>query len=155
MLDGTRYTSKEAYDTAFTAKVGKECAASLASYANNNPPNGPYVNEACNIDTYFLNGTNLESSDPKVYQAKQKEYNDLQCNAAEQSWLSDRKAGAFSWPAGLSCSAKWKCPAENNKVYLDLNSYNTSSCATPPPAPPPPERVCLNWSRGNCRLWSY
>jgi len=156
VLDGTRYTSKDAYDAAFTAKVGKECAASLAAYANNNPPNGPYKNEACDIDTYFLNGSNLESSDPAVYQAKQKEYNDLQCDAAEQAWLSDGKAGAFTWPAGLSCIAKWKCPAENNKVYLDLNSYNTSSCATPPPDPPPPERKCLNWSRrGYCKLWSY
>jgi prepilin-type N-terminal cleavage/methylation domain-containing protein len=151
VLDGTRYTSKDAYDAAFTAKVGKECAASLATYARNNPPNGLYRNEACDINTYFLNGTNLESSDPAVYQAKQKEYNDLQCNAAEQVWLSAGSAGAFTWPAGLSCNAKWKCPAENNKIYLDLNSYKTSSCAAPPPAPTPPADNCtFRLSSGVC-----
>lgn len=154
VLDGTRYTSKDAYDAAFVAKVGKECAATLASYAKNNPPNGPYKNEACDINTYFLNGTNLESSDPAVYQAKQKEYNDLQCDATEQAWLKDGMSGAFTWPTGLSCSAKWKCPRENNKIYLDLSSYNTSSCAAPPPAPaPPPEPPCrIRSSNGICIL---
>lgn len=142
VLEGTRYTSKDAYNAAFTAKVGKECAASLAAYANNNPPNGPYKNEACDIDTYFLNGSNLESSDPAVYQAKQKEYNDLQCDAAEQAWLSDGTAGAFTWPAGLSCIAKWKCPVESNRIFTDINSFNTSSCAAP--------TECVKDKRGRC-----
>jgi len=131
VLDGTRYTSKDAYDAAFTAKVGKQCAAELASYASNNPPNGPYKND-CGIDTYFFNGVNLESSDPTLYESKKLEYNNQQCAAAENSWLKDGKAGQFTWPSGLSCTAKWKCPAENNKVFTDQASYTASSCGTPP-----------------------
>ena len=145
VLDGTRYTSKDAYDAAFTAKVGKQCAAELASYSSNNPPNGRYKNDNCGIDTYFLNGVNLESSDPTLYESKKLEYNNQQCNAAENAWLKDGKPGDFIWPSGLSCTAKWKCPAENNKVFLDKSSYDASSCGTPPkPAcvEPPPRPIC-------------
>jgi len=155
VLDGTRYTSKDAYDAAFTAKVGKECAATLASYANNNPPNGPYKNEACDIDTYFFNGVNLESSDPTLYESKKLEYNNQQCAAAENSWLKDGKAGQFTWPAGLSCTAKWKCPSENNKVFTDQASYTASTCGTPPKPPciePPKEWYCPRFpSRPECQ----
>jgi prepilin-type N-terminal cleavage/methylation domain-containing protein len=153
VLDGTRYTSKDAYDAAFTAKVGLECAKKLKDYEQTRPPNGPYVDAYCDISTYFLNGENLETSDPVIYQAKQKDYNDQQCAAAEQSWLADGNAGAFTWPAGLSCPAKWKCPSENNKIYLDSSSYSTSSCATPPPPPPPPVQTCrIRSSNGICIL---
>ena len=145
ILDGTRYTSKDAYDAAFTAKVGKQCTAELASYSSNNPPNGRYKNDNCGIDTYFLNGVNLESSDSTLYESKKLEYNNQQCAAAENSWLKDGRAGAFTWPSGLSCTAKWKCPPENNKVFLDKSSYDASSCGTPPkPAcvEPPPRPIC-------------
>ena len=132
VLDGTRYTSKEAYDAAFTAKVGKECLAELASYSANNPPNGRYTNQKCDIDTYFLNGKNLETSDPAIYESARLEYNNQQCAAAENAWLSNGVPGPFTWPSGLSCTAKWKCPTENNKVYTDQASYTASSCGTPP-----------------------
>ena len=132
VLDGTRYTSKDAYDGAFTAKVGKQCTTELASYSSNNPPNGRYKNDNCGIDTYFLNGVNLESSDSTLYESKKLEYNNQQCAAAENSWLKDGKAGQFTWLSGLSCTAKWKCPQENNKVFLDKASYDSSACGVPP-----------------------
>ena len=145
VLDGTRYTSKESYDAAFEAKVGKQCIAALASYTDNNPPNGPYKNSECGIDTYFLNGKNLETSDPIIYAQKQLEYNNAQCSAAELTWRNDGKAGAFAPPAGLSCTALWKCPQDEGKVYTDIKSYETSACA----APPPP--TCKRYDRfGRC-----
>ena len=155
VLDGTRYTSKDAYYSAFTDKVGKQCAAELAGYSSNNPPNGPYKNDNCGIDTYFFNGVNLESSDPTLYESKKLEYNNQQCAAAENSWLKDGKAGQFTWPNGLSCTAKWKCPAENNKVFTDQASYTASTCGTPPKPPciePPKEWYCSRApSRPECQ----
>ena len=151
VLDGTRYTSKAAYDTAFTAKVGKECLAELSQYSSSNPPNGRYTNQKCDIDTYFLNGTNLETSDTTIYEAKILEYNKLQCDAAEKSWRNDGQPGAFSWPSGLSCNALWKCPRENNRVFNDSASYQASSCGEPTPPPSDPFKtrktngVCVEW----------
>lgn len=151
VLDGTRYTSKEAYDAAFTAKVGKECIAELLEYTNSKPPNGRYVNEKCDINTYFFNGKNLETSDSVIYEAKVKEYNDQQCSAEEQKWLSSGASNVFTWSSGLNCTAKWKC---NNTIYTDESSYKASSCGAPPPPPPPPTRSCLYWFRGSCLIWS-
>ena len=134
-LDGTRYTTQEAYQAAFTAKVGKACIEKFNAYSTSNPQNGRYTDTECEIDTHFLNGNDLETSDPVIYEAKFLEYNNQQCDAAESKWLEDGKAGAFSWPTGLSCTAKWKCPSENNSVYTDQSSYTASQCGTPPKPP--------------------
>lgn len=150
VLDGTRYTSKDAYDAAFRAKVGKECIAELAAYTSNNPPNGRYTNQKCEIDTYFFNGANLETSDSVIYEAKAREYNEQQCAAAEQQWISSSSNNTFTWPSNLSCTAKWKC---SNTIYTDESSYKASSCGAPPPPPPPPQRSCLYWFRGSCFIW--
>jgi prepilin-type N-terminal cleavage/methylation domain-containing protein len=155
VLDGTRYTSKAAYDAAFTAKVGKECLAELSSYSSSNPPNGRYTNSKCEIDTYFLNGANLETSDPVIYEAKLLEYNQQQCAAAENKWLQASTNGAFSSPSGLNCQVKWKC---NTQIYTDEASYKSSSCAAPPPPqpqPPPTQRVCVLMTRAGCVSWKY
>jgi prepilin-type N-terminal cleavage/methylation domain-containing protein len=134
VLDGTRYTTKEAYDAAFIAKVGKECAAKLSNYANNNPPNGKYTDSACEIDTYFFNGKNLETNDSVIFEAAKSDYNDKQCSASESTWIAGSSSGAFVPPNGLSCTAKWKC---GTTIYTDEPSYNTSTCKAPPPAPTP------------------
>jgi len=150
VLDGTRYTTKEAYEVAFTAKVGKECLAELSRYASNNPPNGRYTNQNCDIDTYFLNGINLETSDSVIYQAKSLEYTQQQCAASEASWISGGGNGAFSPPSGIDCQAKWKCGAQ---IYTDEASYKSSSCGAPPPAPPAPAPTCRIMTRRGCILW--
>jgi len=150
VLDGTRYTSKDAYDATFTAKVGKECLAELSRYASSNPPNGRYTNQNCDIDTYFLNGVNLETSDPVIYQAKSLEYTQQQCAASEASWISSGSNGAFRPPSGIDCQAKWKC---GTQIYTDEASYKSSSCGAPPPPPPAPAPVCRIMTRRGCILW--
>lgn len=140
VLDGTRYTSKDAYDAAFTAKVGKECAAKLSNYATSNPPNGRYSDPSCKVDTYFFNGKNLDTNDAVIYEAARADYNVQQCSAAESTWKSGSSSGAFTPPSGLSCTAKWKCGAT---IYTDEASYNSSTCKAPPPVKsPPPVKDC-------------
>ena len=155
VLDGTRYTNKEAYDAAFTAKVGKECLAELSSYSSSNPPNGRYTNSKCDIDTYFLNGKDLETSDPVIYESRLLEYKQQQCAAAENNWLNSGSDGAFVSPSGMSCQVKWKC---NTQIYTDEASYKSSSCGAPPPpppVPPPTKRVCVLMTRAGCVSWKY
>lgn len=140
-FEGTIQSSEEAFKAAREAKLGKICSQRLVDKASEKF-DGLFQDEDCGIGTYFFLGEDLNTDDSTIYDAKRREYEEAQCSAAEQAWLSSAKDGAFPTPPGLSCTAKWKC---NSQIFLDQASYESSACFNPPPPPctePPKPAIC-------------
>lgn len=154
-FEGTIQSNEEAFKAAREAKLGKICTQRLQEKQTSGF-DGLFSDSECGIKTYFFRGTDLNTDDKTIYDAKVREYQQQQCAAAEATWIQSAAKGAFTSPSGLSCTAKWKC---NSTIYTDQASYNASTCAAPPPAQPPVSpslpttRRCLMWLKGVCKAW--
>jgi prepilin-type N-terminal cleavage/methylation domain-containing protein len=147
-FEGTIQSSQAGFEAAREAKLGKICTQRLKDKQSSGF-DGLYQDNECGISTYFFRGEDLNTTDKTLYDAKRREYQEKQCAAAEQTWISQGANGAFTSPTGLTCIAKWKC---GSAIYSDEASYKTSSCGAPP-ALPPPQKICLGWVLGVCKLW--
>ena len=140
-FEGTIQSSEEAFKAAREAKLGKICTQRLTDKGNEKF-DGLFEDEECGITTYFFRGEDLNEDDKTFYDKKRREYEEAQCSAAEQAWLSGTKDGPFPIPPGISCTAKWKC---DSQIFLDQASYEGSTCFSPPPPPctePPKPAIC-------------